>query len=414
MKHLRFHNWKVALIAALFTTALHAAENTTGTAAPTATASNAAAAGATGSSGSNAAGPTIQVSEGTFTPATMPANSDRAQKSKASAAAAQAGSAMQQVNCMRAQADAQAEEDPDAKGWKQIAAGMQCQQAQASKESAQKNEETAKSLSGEDIPKPASFTAGAVTISGGIADANIEIPTVNTTKSQASGAAEDPPAPTEESKALASEKPTGESKPTTETNTTPEVGTELPKSALAPIESGSVVYDDSSKNGGGAGGAAGLGTFGNASSYGSGTGKTDKTSTASNEIAKEIAQLERGIRAINEGTGEGSGSDGEAPKSSGILEALMAQLNPDTGAMEGFPSGLAGQELVALEKDPKGAARINIFEYATYRYQGAVTQERLQTKKVKHPRAALRELASKPVVGPSALPADLLSASRTQ
>ena len=53
-------------------------------------------------------GPSLEVKEGTFTPAQMPTNSDRAQKSKAAAAAAKAGSAMQQVTCMKMQADAAA------------------------------------------------------------------------------------------------------------------------------------------------------------------------------------------------------------------------------------------------------------------------------------------------------------------
>lgn len=378
------------------------------TASPTSTGTGTSAAASAG-------GPTLQVTEGTFTPAQMPANSDRAQKSKAAAAAAQAGSALQQVNCLKAQAEAQAEEDPDAKSWKQIAAGMQCQQAQQSQQSAKENEESAKALSAADVPKPASFTAGTVSITGGPSESQIEIPTVNTSSKSGSGE-EEAEATAEESKGIASKEATGNSTPTQEQSATVEGELELPKSALNPIQSGSVVYDE--KGSGSASGAGGAATGLTASNAGTGATnyKNDKNANTE-QIAREIAQLERGIRAINGGGEEGGGgSDGDAPKSSGMLEALMAQLNPEMPQI-GLAGGGDMREVASLDGNATKPASINIFEYATYRYQIASNTERVQTKraavKTKVAKAAAtRTLADRSLKAPQRVPTDLLSASR--
>jgi hypothetical protein len=372
--------------------------------------------GSSASGSANTSGTVLQVSEGSFTAAQMPANSDRAQKSKAAAAAAKAGSALQQVNCMKMQADAASEKDPDAQYWKQIAASMQCQQAQQSQQSAEENEEQSKALSSADVPKPASFKAGAVSISGSPSESNIEIPEVQTPTRSAGTSNNGDSEETNESSAsrsVAEQKPaTGTSDGIKETNSAPTVPTDLPKTGLAPIQSGSVTFKEDAQTGQALGGnSAGLingtGGAGSASLV-----KEDKASAKSDEINADIAQIERGIRAINGGSESGSGSDSsDAPKSSGILDALMAQLNPETLPM-GF-GGAAMEEIAATESGDT-TARINIFEYATYRYQLAVnTQNRIDVKRTKMQTPAVQpSLPTRALASP--MNSDLLSASRAQ
>lgn len=375
--------------------------------------SNTSSGGSSGSnsgSGVNSSGTTIQVSEGSFTPATMPASGDLAKKSTAAAAAAKAGAAMQQVNCMQMQAQAAAEQDPEAQYWKQMAAGMQCAQASQSQQSAEKNEENAKSLSGSDIPKAATFTAGSVSLSGGNSnESTLAIPTIETTsKSSGSGSSEETAAattekPSEESKAVA-----GNSTKTEEQKSGVEVPLDVPKSALNPIQSGPVVFDDSAKAAAGtAGGQALMGSAG--SSAGTTTAKNDKTAS-SEAIASEIADIERGIREINSAGGEGAGGDSDAPKSSGMLDALMAQLNPEAPQMGGFGGGEGAAQMVSLEKAAGKESKVNIFEYATYRYQMAAgTDGRIQKAG-----APKKSDPKKVKLTANLPPTDLLSASRTQ
>jgi hypothetical protein len=131
----------------------------------------------------------IQVSEGSFTPADHAHSSgDLAKKSTAAAAAAKAGAALRRVNCMQMQAQAAAEQNPEARCWKQMAAGMQCAQATQSQQSAERTEENAKSLSGADIPKAATFTAGSVSLSGGNSnESSLAIPAIETASKSSGG-----------------------------------------------------------------------------------------------------------------------------------------------------------------------------------------------------------------------------------
>lgn len=308
------------------------------------------------------------------------------------------------------QAQAAAEQDPEAQYWKQMAAGMQCAQASQSQQSAEKNEENAKSLSGSDIPKAATFTAGSVSLSGGNSnESTLAIPTIETTsKSSGSGSSEETAAattekPSEESKAVA-----GNSTKTEEQKSGVEVPLDVPKSALNPIQSGPVVFDDSAKAAAGtAGGQALMGSAG--SSAGTTTAKNDKTAS-SEAIASEIADIERGIREINSAGGEGAGGDSDAPKSSGMLDALMAQLNPEAPQMGGFGGGEGAAQMVSLEKAAGKESKVNIFEYATYRYQMAAgTDGRIQKAG-----APKKSDPKKVKLTANLPPTDLLSASRTQ
>lgn len=370
------------------------------------------ASGSNAGSGVNSSGTTIQVSEGSFTPATMPTSSgDLAKKSTAAAAAAKAGAAMQQVNCMQMQAQAAAEQDPEAQYWKQMAAGMQCAQASQSQQSAEKNEENAKSLSGADIPKAATFTAGSVSLSGGNSnESSLAIPTIETASksSSSSNTAEETTPPAAEKTAEEGKAVAGNSSKTEEQKSNVEVPLDVPKSALNPIQNGPVVFDDSAKAAGGAvGGQAMMGNSG--SSAGTTTAKNDKTAS-SEAIASEIADIERGIREINSTGGEGSGGDSDAPKSSGMLDALMAQLNPEAPQMGGFGGGEAPAQTVSLEKAAGKESKVNIFEYATYRYQMAAgTDGRIQKAG-----GAKKPEAKKVKLTATLPPTDLLSASRSQ
>jgi len=387
------------------------AESSTG-ATPSSASSNSSgsSSGSNSGSGVNSSGTTIQVSEGSFTPATMPTSGDLAKKSTAAAAAAKAGAAIQQVNCMQMQAQAAAEQDPEAQYWKQMAASMQCAQASQSQQSAEKNEENAKSLSGADIPKAATFTAGSVSLSGGNSnESSLAIPTIETaSKSSGSGnSAEETIAPTAEKSAEAGKAVAGNSTKTEEQKSGVEVPLDVPKSALNPIQNGPVVFDDSAKPAGGevAGGQAMIGNSGN--SAGTTTAKNDKSAN-SEAIATEIADIERGIRAINGAGGEGAGGDSDAPKSSGMLDALMAQLNPEAPQMGGF-GGEAPSQTVSLEKAAGKEAKVNIFEYATYRYQMAAGAD----SRIQKAGAPKKPEAKKVKLTATLPPTDLLSASRT-
>jgi hypothetical protein len=367
--------------------------------------------GSNSGSGVNSSGTTIQVGEGSFTPATMPASGDLAKKSTAAAAAAKAGAAMQQVNCMQMQAQAAAEQDPEAQYWKQMAAGMQCAQASQSQQSAEKNEENAKSLSGSDIPKAATFTAGSVSLSGGNSnESSLAIPTIETTSKSSSGSSSEETSaataekPSEESKAVA-----GNSTKTEEQKSGVEVPIDVPKSALNPIQTGPVVFDDSAKAAGG-GAAGGQALMGNAGSgTGTTTAKNDKTAS-SEAIASEIADIERGIREINSAGGEGAGGDSDAPKSSGMLDALMAQLNPEAPQMGGFGGSEGAAQMVSLEKAAGKESKVNIFEYATYRYQMAAGTD----GRVQKAGAPKKSDPKKVKLTATIPPTDLLSASRTR
>jgi hypothetical protein len=389
------------------------AENSTGSSAASSSSNSSSNASSSNSgSGVNSSGTTIQVSEGSFTPATMPTGSgDLAKKSTAAAAAAKAGAAMQQVNCMQMQAQAAAEQDPEAQYWKQMAAGMQCAQASQSQQSAEKNEENAKSLSGADIPKAATFTAGSVSLSGGNSnESSLAIPTIETASksSGSNNASEETIAPTAEKTAEEGKAVAGNSTKTEEQKAGVEVPLDVPKSALNPIQNGPVVFDDSAKAAGGAVGAQAM--MGNAGgSAGTTTAKNEKTAS-SEAIASEIADIERGIREINSAGGEGSGGDSDAPKSSGMLDALMAQLNPEAPQMGGFGGGEAAAQTVSLEKAAGKESKVNIFEYATYRYQMAAGADG-RVQKAGAPKKADTKKVKLTATLP---PTDLLSASRTQ
>lgn len=389
------------------------AESTSG-AIPSGTSSNASSgtSGSNASAGVNSSGTTIQVGEGSFTPATMPTSSgDLAKKSTAAAAAAKAGAAMQQVNCMQMQAQAAAEQDPEAQYWKQMAAGMQCAQANQSQQSAEKNEENAKSLSGADIPKAATFTAGTVSLSGGNSnESSLAIPTIETASksSGSNNAGEETTAPAAEKTAEEGKAVAGNSTKTEEQKSGVEVPLDVPKSALNPIQNGPVVFDDSAKAAGG-GAVAGQAMMGTAGGSGTTTAKNDKTASG-DAIASEIADIERGIREINSAGGEGSSGDSEAPKSSGMLDALMAQLNPEAPQMGGFGGGEAAAQTVSLEKAAGKESKVNIFEYATYRYQMAAgTDGRIQKAG-----GAKKPDGKKVKLTATLPPTDLLSASRNQ
>jgi hypothetical protein len=293
-----------------------------------------------------------------------------------------------------------------------MAAGMQCAQASQSQQSAEKNEENAKSLSGADIPKAATFTAGSVSLSGGNSnESSLAIPAIETASKSSGGnsAAEETNTPAAEKTAEEGKAVAGTSTKTEEQKSAVEVPLDVPKSALNPIQNGPVVFDDSARAAGG-GAAAGQAMVGNAGGgAGTTTAKNDKTAS-SEAIASEIADIERGIREINSAGGEGSGGDSDAPKSSGMLDALMAQLNPEAPQMGGFGGGEAAAQTVSLEKAAGKESKVNIFEYATYRYQMAAgTDGRIQKA------GGAKKPDGKKVKLTATLPlTDLLSASRTQ
>lgn len=332
----------------------------------------------------------------------MPSSTgDLAQKSSAAAAAAQAGSALQQVNCLQMQADAQAEEDPNAQAWKQLAAGMQCQQAQQSQQAAQQNQDNSKKLGGTDIPKQASFTAGTVSLgNSGVSEPQINSPTPTNGSPNDNAIADPVIAPIgSQSKAVA------ESTSATDTSAGVNVPLDIPVTALNPISPGSLVTQDTSTSvAPGAGSTNGRGFYGGAGS----TSGTNSSTASTASVESDIAAVEKSLRVVPVEAGASSG-DSEAPsKSSGILDALMAQLNPENG---GAPTGLisegAAQIASAQTTDSGKVQRVNIFEYASYRYQLA-SQDRIG----RQPKRDL--LSAKPPLSANLnkRPVDLLSTAR--
>ncbi len=315
--------------------------------------------------------------EGTITPAKPPKPQDRGEASKAAAAAAAAGAAKGQVNCMMMMNEAR-KESGQSKIMMMMLASQQCAQASQLQMSATQNSKSQKELSSNDIPTPATFTAGKTELQ---AD-KVKETTLSFDENAPSRALVDKGEIPVEAPIVAD---LGPKKPVADPQTPAAAKPEVPSSTLPPLKPGSLQFDDSNKNPAGpVNASAGSMPFGMGSQptpQSSGTGKQDSASVAS--VSGEAGDLpapkrrSRGSAPESFGTGGGGGSeDGGGKGGDEALDALMAQLGgaPPEEMAEGGPGQMwSGAD--APTTNP--ADRANIFEYATVRFTKLTSDKRL-------------------------------------
>ncbi len=305
-----------------------------------------------------------------------PQDDGESSKAAAAAAAASAGAAQSNMNCMLLMNEARKAPDKETRTMMMMMAMQQCQQASAMQMSAIENKRNARAAgSSKELPKPGSFTAGKTELKA--------------TESKEETISFDENAPAR-SLLDAGEIPVDApivpelTKKKTEAPSETQVaaGPQLPPTALAPIKPGNIEFEDSTKlaaaGGFGAPTAAlALGPSGSTAGTNPLSAAVTKDGQGVNSTATPAASGERGRSVASEPgpSPVGSASAEESSSGESALDALMSQLNGGDAAEMDVPQ--LGEGQVLTTETGADSERINIFEFASTRFQKLTDARRL-------------------------------------
>lgn len=343
-------------------------------------------------------GNSIVYTNGTLTPGT-PGKLDMVQKSKAASVAAKAAAQGQQAACNQMMNNAMMEKDKEEQKTKLLMAMMQCQQANQSQQSAKENEQN--SEKGQDSkedkgPKGATLTMGTVSLEESntgapqIVDTTPVSPSINEELKETPLFTMNEGAPEEASKGMVGSTTVGEG------STQNQIADPV-ISALSPIPAGSTTTYDENQ------GSSSAAVNATAPANGLVGTPSNGSNTAKPEEATSSA-TSRGLASSSGGSGGGSsGGDGysqggssgtgdEGGSKSG-LDALVAQLMDPTGGAAAA-MGSMGMEVIATPEPESALPRVNIFEYASFRYSKAVYEDGRVKRPKREPVAISAQLST--------------------
>jgi hypothetical protein len=163
-----------------------------------------------------------------------------------------------------------------------------------------------------------------------------------------------------------------------------------PPRALSSMDHPRIKYDEDSEGGGDTPQVSGQ--------FQGSVGGMNSAKLGENSLRDGLEELRRGLPdrgtldGLINGSGGGSGSSSSGKKFS--LSSLMNKFGANKGGM----SGAAGGDIILLPRKGKGPKkpRLNIFEYATYRYRRITYDDgRIETKIIKSSTASNSMNASK-------------------
>jgi uncharacterized membrane protein YgcG len=327
--------------------------------------------------------------------------SDRKEGQGAAAAMAAVGAAIAGASCMMMMAQAQKMPPGPEKNQMMMMAMQQCAQAAQSAANAAQNKDGEKKLKADPPPKMAELAPAAqIQVPKQEAEKNLLGENTETESEEEVSSTEEFEIP--DTSITAPEMNLTSNAP--KAVVVPEVkGFAQSYSSLNPIEKANQTFDENAKNGAKTPSTdSTTGTAGSFTFAPSGTG-------ISSDLLKKINLAQEGIietgdsrgtgKRGNIGGGEaealggGGGSDGGSGSSGGDsqFDQMLAQLMGGGGGPAGeMGGGFSEYEFVQLPTNPKTQQRINIFEYASYRYKYAAYNE----SRVKLHPTAKRKIAS--------------------
>ena len=311
---------------------------------------------------------------------------DRKQGQGAAAAMAAAAAAMAMMSCMQMMNEARKMPPGPEKRMMMMMAQQQCAQAAQNAANAAQNKEGQKQLSQQDVPKQAELQApqqlqapkggeekNLLAQSGNnTEEEKLELPNIDDLLDRPTASLDD---------SLVSDPPVGETGATWDFD-----GASYSK--LQPLEKANQKFDENANGGKPTPEGSGIAGNYNFSSNGALSPDALKKLSAIEGASAGVAEGggRRGLASSGEG-GETNGFDGGGEKSGepSAFDQMLSQLMGGAPGEGGAFGAGAGHDFVNLPVDQKKKQQINIFQYASYRYQFATYNDgRVKVRPTKH------------------------------